>query len=115
MCHDISEFLKEKKEKLKHVWLKMGVQLEPQTGKVTQTVLKLIWKLRSPLISPMFLPSSVSFGAGPEDAEPNGHSEEGHPLGVVLGTNAAATFPSALPICWFWPAPPDRRAYLATL
>lgn len=49
----------------------------------------------------MFPPSSVCFGAGPEDAGPNGHSEEGHPLGVVLGTNAAATFPLLSPSAGF--------------
>lgn len=49
----------------------------------------------------MFVPSSVSFGTGPEDAGPSGHSEEGHPLGMVLRTNAAATFPLLYPSAGF--------------
>lgn len=54
MCHDISEFLK-KKEKVKLLWLKMCASAASvQTGKVSQTALKLICKLRSPLVPPCF-------------------------------------------------------------
>lgn len=48
----------------------------------------------------MFLPS-VSFGSGPGDAGPSGHSEEAHPLGVVLETNVATTFPLLYPSAAF--------------
>lgn len=52
-------FWRNKKEKVKLVWLKMQVQLEVQTGKVTQTILKLIWKQRSPL-GPLCFPPPLS-------------------------------------------------------
>lgn len=83
---------------------------------------------REAKVPPGFLPSSVSFGTGPEDAGPSGHSEEGRPLCVVLGTNAAATFPLLYPSAGFgrllrtvaqiWPrfskhaCPADRPLYM---
>lgn len=94
---------KSKKQSLFH-WKCVWVQLLVTTAKVTQTLLKLIWKLRPPCSShsQLFLPSSVSPGTSPEDGgAKRSVSEEGHPLGVALGTNAAVTLPLFYPSAGF--------------
>lgn len=94
VCHDISEFLKKKKKKVKLVWLKMCVSAAWSADrKGYSNSSKAYLNAKISARPPVFLPSSVSFGTGPEDAGPSGHSEEGHPL----GTNAAATFPLLYP------------------
>lgn len=89
-------------KKVELVWLKMCVSAVWNADRIGYSnSFKTSLEAKISVHPSVSLPSSVSFGTGPEDSGPSGHSEEGHPLGVVLGTNAAATFPLLYPSAGF--------------